>query len=119
MKNLINHDIIETIENNLRLGNITEDDAVKLRRLTHRLYTHLYSHYREMEALNEMTDESLMLDIDIIEKRHEEELAARDREIADKNQELIRKNKALFDMTQELSVLRTQLAALQAVQNAE
>lgn len=75
LKNLIQNDIIESMENNLKLGNITLDDARRLRRLTHRLYEHIYSHYEEMEELNEMTDESLMLDIDIIEKQHEKELA--------------------------------------------
>lgn len=68
-------DIIGSIESNLKLGNITMDDARRLRRLTHRLYEHIYSHYEEMEELNEMTDESLMLDIDLIEKEHEQELA--------------------------------------------
>ena len=75
LKNLIQNDIIGSIESNLKLGNITMDDARRLRRLTHRLYEHIYSHYEEMEELNEMTDESLMLDIDLIEKEHEQELA--------------------------------------------
>ena len=75
LKNLIQNDIIGSIESNLKLGNIPMDDARRLRRLTHRLYEHIYSHYEEMEELNEMTDESLMLDIDIIEKEHEQELA--------------------------------------------
>jgi hypothetical protein len=46
-----------------------------------------------MEELNEMTDESLMLDIDIIEKRHEQELAKKDKELIKKDEE-IAKNKA-------------------------
>jgi hypothetical protein len=48
-----------------------------------------------MEELNEMTDESLMLDIDIIEKRHEQELAKKDEEIAKKNEEIARLKKML------------------------
>ena len=86
LKNLIQNDIIKNINDNLQLGNITADDARKLKSLTHRLYQHIYSHYEEMEALNDMTDESLMLDIDIIEKKHEEEIASiiaeKDAEIA-------------------------------------
>ena len=35
------------------------------------LYEHIYAHYEEMKELNEMTDESLMLDIDVIEKEQE------------------------------------------------
>lgn len=85
LKNLILNDIIGSIEENLNLNNITIDDAQKLKRLTHKLYQHIYSHYEEMEVLNEMTDESLMLDIDIIEKKHEEELA---KVIAEKDAEI-------------------------------
>ena len=82
---LIEHDIIETIEHNLTLNNITDNDARRLKRLTHQLYQHIYSHYEEMEVLNMLTDESLILDIDIIEKQHEEELAA---VIAEKDEEI-------------------------------
>lgn len=81
LKNLIQNDIIGSINKNIQLGNITMDDAQKLKRLTHKLYEHIYSHYQEMEDLNDMTDESLMLDIDIIEKKHEEELKKKDAEI--------------------------------------
>ncbi len=85
LKNLIQNDIIGGIDENVRVGNITVDDARRLKRLTHKLYEHIYSHYEEMEELNEMTDESLMLDIDIIEKEHEKELAEKDKEIAEKD----------------------------------
>lgn len=74
LKHLIFHDIIGVISKNLEAGNITVDDARKLKRLTHKLYEHIYSNYEEMEDLNEMTDESLMLDIDILEKEHEKQL---------------------------------------------
>lgn len=75
LKKLIQNDIIGSIEENLDLGNITLDDARKLKRYTHFLYQQIYSHYEEMEELNEVTDESLMLDIDYIEKEYEEKLA--------------------------------------------
>lgn len=88
LKNLIQNDIIESIEDNLRSGNITVSDAQKLKRLTHLLYQQIYSHYQEMEELNEMTDESLMLDIDIIEKKYEMQLAAKDSIIEKKQSEI-------------------------------
>lgn len=69
-------DILSSIETNLLLQNISIDDARRLKRLTKQLYDHIYSHYSEMEELNEMTDESLMLDIDIIEKEHARQLEA-------------------------------------------
>ena len=97
LKNLIQNDIIGSINENLRLGNITLDDARRLKRLAHRLYNHLYSHYEEMEVLNDMTDESLMLDIDIIEKEHEEAMA-----------------KALADKDKVIAIKNEQLAKLQA-----
>ncbi|MDO4304895.1 MAG: hypothetical protein Q4D94_13390, partial [Bacillota bacterium] len=84
LKNLIQHDILESIEENLQLGNITQSDARKLKRYTHKLYEQIYSHYDEMEELNEMTDESLMLDIDIIEKEHEQRLEEMERAIEEK-----------------------------------
>lgn len=96
LKSLIQNDIIGSIESNLELGNITIDDARKLKRLTHRLYQHIYSHYEEMEVINDMTDESLMLDIDIIEKEHEEKLA-----------------KVIAEKDAEIATLKAQLASLQ------
>ncbi len=107
LKTLIQNDIIGSIETNLQLGNITEGDARRLRRLTHRLYQHIYSHYEEMEVLNVITDESLMLDIDIIEKQHEEELA----------EKLAEKDKLMEQITAEkeaeIASLKAQLATLQ------
>lgn len=99
LKNLIQNDIIGSINVNLELGNITANDAQKLRRLTHRLYEHIYSHYREMEELNDMTDESLILDIDIIEKKHEEELLEKDNKIS--------------ELAAEIEKLKAQLKALE------
>lgn len=90
LKRLIQNDIIESINSNLKLGNITIQDAQKLRRYTHKLYQYVYSRYEEMEALNEMTDESLMLDIDIIEKKHEEELNVLKDVIIEKDKEIER-----------------------------
>ena len=55
LKHLIFHDIIGAIQKNEEAGNITVDDARKLRGLTHRLYRHIYSHYEELEEINEMT----------------------------------------------------------------
>lgn len=95
LQTLIQNDIIHSIDNNLRVGNITMDDARKLRSLTHKLYSHLYAHYEEMEELNEMTDESLLLDIEIIEKKHEQEIAALQEELKRQQEEVIRLKKQL------------------------
>ena len=103
LKNLIQNDIIGSINQNLFAGNITIDDARRLRRLTQQLYDHIYSHYEEMEELNEMTDESLMLDIDIIEKEHEQKLAALAAE----------KDSVISEKDAEIALLKKQLAELQ------
>jgi Na+/phosphate symporter len=97
LKYLIRHDIIGSIDINLKAGNITQDDARKLKRLTHKLYEHIYAHYKELEEVTDMTDESLMLDIDIIEKEHEKELA-----------------KVVAEKDKEIELLKKQLAELSA-----
>lgn len=107
LKNLIQNDIIGSIEKNLELGNITMNDARKLKRLTYKLYEQIYSHYDEMEELNEMTDESLMLDIDIIEKEHEEQLAEKDRQIEDRDSRLEQQNA-------EIAALQARIRELEA-----
>lgn len=123
---LIEHDIIESIEQNLSLNNITPDDARRLKQLTHRLYQHIYSHYDEMEVLNVLTDESLILDIDIIEKRHEEEIAAvkaeiiaqKDAEIKVLKEELAKQYpySLLAQRDAEIEALKAEIARLKSTQ---
>ena len=138
LKNLIQNGIIANIDENVRVGNITVDDAQRLRRLTHRLYRHIYSHYDEMEALNEMTDESLILDIDIIDMEHEKEvqrivaekdciiaekdnaiaerdnvIAEKDNAIAEKDNAIAEKNHVIAEQERELMLIRKQLRELQ------
>ena len=115
---LIEHDIIESIEQNLTLNNITTDDARRLKQLTHRLYQHIYSHYDEMEVLNVLTDESLILDIDIIEKKHEEEIAAiiaeKDAEIKALKDEFAKQQ--VLSLLEEIEALKAENARLKAAQ---
>ena len=97
LKNLIQNDIIGSINTNLALGNIEQSDADKLLRLTHQLYKHIYAHYEEMEVLNEMTDESLMLDIDIIEKKYEEKFAKQEQQLVEQAAEIAALKKQLAE----------------------
>ena len=101
LQNLIQNDIIGSIETNLKLENISMDDARRLRNLTKKLYDHIYAHYEEMEVLNEMTDESLLLEYDIIEMEHEKALAEKDKIIQEKENALREKNHALLNALQE------------------
>jgi len=102
LKKLIENDILGSIEENLRLNNITQMDARKLKRCIHKLYEQIYSHYEEMEELNEMTDESLMLDIDIIEKEHEQRLEEMERAIEEKAHVIKEKDQAIEERNQAI-----------------
>ena len=100
LQHLINHDILEAIQLNLDAGNINVDDAIKLRRLAHKLYRHIYSHYEEMKEMNEMTDESLLLDVEIMQKEHDKAMAECEKKIA--------------ALTDENAVQADEIAALKA-----
>ena len=104
LKSLIQNDIIGSIEENLTLGNITMEDAIRLRRLTHQLYDHIYSHYEEMEEVNMLTDQSLMLDIDYIEERHEKEI---EQIIAEKDSIITQKDAEIASLKSQLAQLHT------------
>lgn len=121
LKNMIQYDIIGSINQNLLAGNITKDDARRLRRLTQQLYDHIYSHYEEMEELNDMTDESLMLDIDMIEKEHEQELAAliaeKDSIISEKDSVISEKDSVISLQEEEIARLKKQLSDLKLRKN--
>ena len=109
LKSLILNDIIGSISKNLEAGNITQNDAQKLRQLTLMLYRHLYAHYEEMEAVNDMTDESLILDIDIIEEKYETKLheleqqhVKREKQLDEEIQGLANENRKLGESIQGL-----------------
>ena len=78
LKNLICHDIIESIETNVAAGNITVSVGRKLKRITLQLYRHIYEKYDEIEkaGVNQIVEEALVLDIDIIEAEHKKEVDA-------------------------------------------
>ena len=109
LQKLIQNDIIGSINENLRVGNISMDDARQLRRLTHKLYAHIYSEYEEMEELNDMTDESLMLDIDIINKEREKELAEQaefyEKKLEEKDNVISEKNEEILQLKEQINKL--------------
>ncbi len=117
LQHLIEHDILEAIQINLEVGNITIDDAIKLRRLTHKLYVHIYSHYEEMKEINEMTDESLLLDVEIMQKEHEKMIAEKDEEIAEKDKKISALKAENENALAENAALKAELEKLKALQN--
>lgn len=88
LKELIGHDIINTIQENVAAGNISIADGRKLKRITLQLYHHVYEKYEELEkaGVNEIVEEAMILDIDIIEWEHKKELE-RERERVRKEME--------------------------------
>ena len=79
LQTLIFDDIINIINKNQVLGNITSADANKLRGLIQKLYNHLYSHYKEFieGGLNDMMEDGLVLEADILEAELTEKITKR------------------------------------------
>ena len=92
LKKIIFDDIIGSIGINVKAGNITEYDADRLRRMTKALYDYLYSHYEETEELSMLTDESIIFEIDLIEQRHEKELAEANAKLEEANAKMEESN---------------------------
>lgn len=114
LQKLIEDDILGSIETNLLLENISVNDAYKLQRLTKQLYDYIYAHYAEMEELNNMTDESLLLDIDIIEMNYEKLIAEKDSALAEKISALAEKDSALAEKDSALAEKELEIALLKA-----
>lgn len=108
LKNLITHDIIGSITENERAGNITKSETRKLKRMTLQLYHHIYDKYGEMEeaGVNSMVEEALILDIDIIEQEHKKELAAKEKELAAKEKEVEAKEKEVETKEHEIMAMK-------------
>ena len=127
LKNLVESDILQSIEINQQLGNITPSDAHQLISLTKKLYTYLYDAYTETEEVWNMIDQSLELESDALilkmeamentikdmdEKMADKlaEIADKDAEIADKNAEIADKNAEIADKDAESARLKAELA---------
>ncbi|MDD3239618.1 MAG: hypothetical protein PHW47_05950 [Lachnospira sp.] len=76
LKKLLMNDIIGTIDDNLKAGNIEMSDANQLKDLTVKLYRHLYANYEEMEVdgVNELLEGALETDFDILIKEYEQKI---------------------------------------------
>ena len=71
LKNLVQKDIIGSIQKNYEVGNITGSDVGRLMQLTKKLYRYLYSEYEQMEVIEEM-DESLILEYEDLDRKYAE-----------------------------------------------
>ena len=70
------------------------------------LYQHLYARYEEMEAVNDMTDESLILDIDI----YEEKLERAEEEKQQLREEMQQQRNLIEELRRELEELKSRQA---------
>ena len=81
-----------------------QDEKIK------QLYDYIYAHYAEMKELNEMTDESLLLDIDILEIKYEKAFAELDAQLAELDSALAEKDSALAEKDSALAEKDSALA---------
>ena len=93
LKDLIRHDIIGTITENIAAGNLSVSDGRKLKQITLQLYRHLYKDYKELEkaGVNDMVEDAMVLDIDIIEYEHQKEIEKITKELTEEKDGIINK----------------------------
>lgn len=104
------HDILYCIDENLRLENITIEDAVKLKSNFKKLCDYLSKHHKELEGMYNMTDESFMTDVDIMCKRHEEAMEQLERMIEAEQEKIAIMNQQVSRLDEELASAVEQLA---------
>ena len=118
-------DIISTIENSYKQGVISREDMNVLIHLSHMLFEHLYSKYKNVKEVDNMLhDESLDLEIDRVydqldllnEKLAEQNnmLAEKDGLIAEKDGLIAEKDDMLAKKDSQIAELSAQLAELQS-----
>lgn len=120
LQELIQHDILESVEANLKVGNITLEDANQLRELTRQLYDHLYVHYYEiggcedmkplLEGALELPMDKYRIRIDELE-RENERIRKEAEEKAKKTEEQAKKTEELY--LKEIESLRKKIQELQ------
>ena len=110
LKRLIFHDIIDTIDENAVVGNLSRIDAAKLREMTVTLYRHIYNGYVEMEeaGMNEMIEDALILEMDVYEQKINQ-LEKRSVELEQRNDELAKQEIQLKEQTNQLKEQTNQL----------
>ncbi len=97
--------LFKSIETNRQIGNITTEDAYKLKLYVDMLWRYLLKHHKELEAFGDMTDESFMTEADIIcERLHKAEDLLKEKESEWQN--------ALEEKDAELERLRAELKSL-------
>lgn len=92
------NDIIGHINANVQLGNITMEDALKLKRNLQKLCDYLSKHHKELEEMRDMTDESFMTDIDIMCKIHEQCIEKLEARVVERDEQIAMLKKQLEEL---------------------
>ena len=113
LKHLLIHDILGSIEQNLKLGNIEPADAMQLKELTVRLYKHLYANYDEMErdGVNEIVDDIMELESDKWIAKYKTDMEKNTKEVTERVTKQVAKQTTLNAARNLLDVLDVQTIA--------
>ena len=115
MRNLIQNDIVESIQANLKVGNITPDDANQLLELTGELHQHIYDHYYALGGCSDMKqllDGALELPLDKYRIRIDK-LEQENQRIEQEKQRIEQENQdALWKAEQEIKKLKAEIEKL-------
>ena len=114
LKNLVTHDILDSIRQNIAIGNLTPMEGEALKRITWQLYRYIYEKYEELgeAGIHEMVEEAMILDLDYIEAEHRKEIKSIIREKDDVIQE---KDDVIQELTMKLRGLGVPEAEIQAI----
>ncbi len=115
LKHLIEHDIVNSIQKNLDIGNISAEDANILHIMIQKLYRHIYAHFEELEDITMMIDESLDLPIDNLYakiEKLENTIDEKDSIIGEKDSIIGEKDTLIDAMASEIETLKKQLEEL-------
>ena len=143
LQQLVEHDIMESIEANMKVGNITHDDANQLLELTGQLYQHVYAHYEELGGLDDMKPwlngalelpmDKYRIRIDELEeeiegakketeevKKENEAVKKENEEVKKENEEMKKENEELKKQAEEATKTRpSEAELLQRIQKLE
>ena len=109
MKNLIQNDIIGSINRNEEAGNISKSDAYNLKDLTLKLYRDIYAEYQELEEFTMRYDQSMRLESD----KYDKTLDELEEEVKEKDSALKEKDNTIIFLTAEDETLRKRLAEIE------
>ncbi|MGN0495239.1 MAG: hypothetical protein ACI4GW_03350 [Lachnospiraceae bacterium] len=122
---MITDDIIGSIDKNQELGNITPEDAYRLKHYVKSMWIYLCKHHKELEAFSDMTDESFMTVADVIcedlertreaLKKKEKMLEENAKVLEEKDRVLEENAKVLEENAREIERLRTENERLKAM----